>query len=242
MPRSPKYRKICRFPDYFSFIPEDTEAEDIGNISMSLDEYETIKLLDYEGMNQEECAGSMGVARTTVTAIYDSARKKLAAAIVEGKRLNIKGGHVQIDRHKNHFGTRIAEKGEKIMRVAVTYDNGNVFEHFGRTEEFKVYDIEDGKVINSQVVGTNGEGCGALAGILNVAQVDVLICGGIGGGAQRALQEAGIRLCAGVSGNTDEAIKAFINGTLEAGSEANCSHHEHEHGEGHSCGHGGCHH
>ncbi|ETP71343.1 putative DNA-binding protein [Lachnospiraceae bacterium JC7] len=240
MPRSPKYRKICRFPDYFSFVPEDTEVEDIENVSMSLDEYETIKLLDYKGMNQEECAGSMGVARTTVTAIYESARKKLATAIVEGKRLSIEGGHVQIDRHKNHFGIRLDEKGEKIMRVAVTYDNGNVFEHFGRTEEFKVYDIEDGKVISSQIVGTNGEGCGALAGILNVAQVDVLICGGIGGGAQRALQEAGIRLCAGVSGNTDEAVDAFIKGTLEAGSEANCSHHEH--GEGHSCGHGGCHH
>ncbi|OON86785.1 DNA-binding protein [Oribacterium sp. C9] len=240
MPRSPKYRKICRFPDYFIFSPEDTDVVDIENISMSLDEYETIKLLDYKGMNQEECAGSMGVARTTVTAIYESARKKLATAIVEGKRLSIEGGHVQIDRNKNHFGIEMDEKGEKIMRVAVTYDNGNVFEHFGRTEEFKVYDIEDGKVISSQVVGTNGEGCGALAGILNVAQVDVLICGGIGGGAQRALQEAGIRLCAGVSGNTDEAVEAFIKGTLEAGSEANCSHHEH--GEGHSCGHGGCHH
>ncbi len=240
MPRSPKYRKICSFPDYFIFSPEDTDVVDIENISMSLDEYETIKLLDYKGMNQEECAGSMGVARTTVTAIYESARKKLATAIVEGKRLSIEGGHVQIDRNKNHFGIEMDEKGEKIMRVAVTYDNGNVFEHFGRTEEFKVYDIEDGKVISSQVVGTNGEGCGALAGILNVAQVDVLICGGIGGGAQRALQEAGIRLCAGVSGNTDEAVEAFIKGTLEAGSEANCSHHEH--GEGHSCGHGGCHH
>ena len=128
------------------------------------------------------------------------------------------------------------------MRVAVTYDNGNVFGHFGRTEQFKVYDIEDGKVVNSQILGTNGEGCGALAGILNIAKVDVLICGGIGGGAQRALQEAGIKLYAGASGNTDAAVDALIAGTLDASGEANCDHHDQEHGEGHSCGHGGCHH
>ena len=128
------------------------------------------------------------------------------------------------------------------MRVAVTYDNGNVFGHFGRTEQFKVYDIEDGKVVNSQILGTDGEGCGALAGILNIANVDALICGGIGGGAQRALQEAGIKLYAGASGNTDVVVDALIAGTLDASGEANCDHHDHEHSEGHSCGHGGCHH
>ena len=130
------------------------------------------------------------------------------------------------------------------MRVAVTYDNGNVFGHFGRTEQFKVYDIEDGKVINSQILDTNGEGCGALAGILNIADVDALICGGIGGGAQRALVEAGIDLYAGASGNTDDVINEFIAGTLDASGEANCDHHEHEHGDGHVCGHGHgkCHH
>lgn len=127
------------------------------------------------------------------------------------------------------------------MRVAVTYDNGNVFGHFGRTEQFKVYDIEDGKVVNSQILGTNGEGCGALAGILNIADVDALICGGIGGGAVNAIEEAGIKLYAGASGSADAAVEALIAGTLEAIGEANCDHHDHEHGEGHSCRHGKCH-
>ena len=126
------------------------------------------------------------------------------------------------------------------MRVAVTYDNGNVFGHFGRTERFKVYDIENGKVVNSQILDTNGEGCGALAGILNIADVDALICGGIGGGAVNAIEEAGIRLYAGASGSTDAAVEALIAGTLEAIGEANCDHHEHH--EGHECDHGGkCH-
>ena len=133
------------------------------------------------------------------------------------------------------------QKETIFMRVAVTYDNGCVFGHFGKTEQFKIYDIEDGRVVNSRILGTNGEGCGALAGILNNSKVDALICGGIGGGAQMALAEAGISLYAGVSGNADDAVDALIAGTLEAGSEANCDHHDHEHGEGHSCGHGRCH-
>ncbi len=242
--RLPKCRKIRVFPNYYSFVPENAEEQELETITLTLDEYETLKLLDAEGMNQEACANCMGVARTTVTAMYESARKKIALALVEGKRIRISGGNVEMDRNQTLFETNLKSKGDKTMRVAVTYDNGNVFGHFGRTEQFKVYDIEDGKVVNSQVVGTNGEGCGALAGVLNLAEVDALICGGIGGGAVMALQEAGIKLYAGADGNTDDVVDAFITGTLAASGDANCSHHDEHHGEGHICGHahGGCHH
>ena len=241
MPRTTKCRRIYGFPDYYSFIPEDADVSRIETITISLDEFETIRLLDHEGLNQEECAARMGVARTTVTSMYESARKKLISTIVEGKRLCIAGGNIKIDRERNVLSVDIKGKGENVMRVAVTYDNGNVFGHFGRTEQFKVYDIEDGSIVSSKILDTNGEGCGALAGILNIADVDALICGGIGGGAQMALEEAGIKLYAGASGNTDAAVEALIAGTLNASGEANCNHHDHEHGEGHSCGHGRCH-
>jgi predicted DNA-binding protein (UPF0251 family)/predicted Fe-Mo cluster-binding NifX family protein len=244
VPRLPKCRKIRVFPDYYSFVPENSEKPELETITLTLDEYETLKLLDAEGMNQEDCANSMGVARTTVTAMYESARRKIAIALVEGKRIRISGGNVEMDRNQAFFNNNLKSKGVNTMRVAVTYDNGNVFGHFGRTEQFKVYDIEDGKVVNSEVVSTNGEGCGALAGVLNLAEVDVLICGGIGGGAVMALQEAGIQLYAGASGNTDEVVNAFLAGTLAASGEANCSHQDEEHGDGHSChghGHGSCH-
>ena len=122
------------------------------------------------------------------------------------------------------------------MKIAVTYDDGNVFQHFGRTEFFKVYEVEDNKVVSSEVVSSNGTGHGALAGLLSGIDVDVLICGGIGGGAQAALAEAGVELCAGASGNTDEAVEAYLKGEL-VNSGANCDHHHHE--EGHSCGEGG---
>ena len=123
------------------------------------------------------------------------------------------------------------------MRIAVTYDNGEVFQHFGRTESFKVYDIEDGKVIKSEVIGNDGLGHGALAGLLENNSIDLLICGGIGGGARNALADAGVNICSGASGNTDEVIEAYLRGELEdAGST--CHHHDHE--EGHSCGDHGC--
>lgn len=122
-----------------------------------------------------------------------------------------------------------------MKRIAVTYENGEVFQHFGHTEEFKVYEVEDGKIVNSEIIGSNGSGHGALAGLLGENRIDVLICGGIGGGAQAALQERGIELCAGASGNADEAVKAYLSGEL-VNTGANCSHH----GEGHSCGEHSC--
>ena len=125
------------------------------------------------------------------------------------------------------------------MRTAVTYEDGQIFQHFGRTEQFKIYDVEEGRVVSSQVAGTNGSGHGALAGILTALNVDTLICGGIGGGAQAALSAAGIRLYGGVSGGADEAVEALLKGALAYDADVHCDHHEH-HGEGHTCSdHGG---
>lgn len=124
------------------------------------------------------------------------------------------------------------------MKIAVTYENGEVFQHFGHTEQFKLYEVSGGKLLQTQVVDTNGSGHGALAGLLAQLGVDTLICGGIGGGAQAALAEANIRLIGGVQGNADEAVQAFLNGTLAFDPNVHCTHHGH--GEGHSCGSHGC--
>ena len=89
------------------------------------------------------------------------------------------------------------------MRIAVAYENGEIFQHFGHTEQFKIYDVEDNKIVSSQVVDTNGSGHGALAGFLKENKVDALVCGGIGGGARSALSDAGIKLYGGVQGNAE---------------------------------------
>ena len=119
------------------------------------------------------------------------------------------------------------------MKIAATYDNGNIFQHFGKTETFKVYEVEDNKVVSSEVISSNGTGHGALAGLLAEQGISVLICGGIGGGAQTALAEAGIEVCSGAQGNTDEAVETYLKGELTSAGTT-CDHHHHE--EGHSCG------
>ena len=121
------------------------------------------------------------------------------------------------------------------MKIAVTYEDGQVFQHFGHTEQFKVYEIHDGKVVSSQVIGTEGHGHGALAGFLAGKGVSALICGGLGGGARRALAEAGITLYPGVNGTADAAVEALLAGNLSYNPDTTCQHHSH--GEGESCGH-----
>ena len=123
------------------------------------------------------------------------------------------------------------------MRIAIPYENGQIFQHFGHTAQFKLYDAQDGRIVSAQVVDTNGSGHGALAGFLRAAQADALICGGIGMGARSALAEAGIRLYAGVQGDADAAAQALLSGGLRCDPDAVCDHHGH--GEGHDCGHHG---
>ena len=250
MPRPRKCRKVCHMPKVCNFVPVGQD-ENQATVVLTVDEFEAIRLIDEQGFSQEECSSYMQVARTTAQAIYNTARAKIATALVEGMPLRIEGGDYRLcegkedvchcggcQRHK--YGARFQEKGEKQMRIAVTYEDGNIFQHFGHTAEFKVYDVQDGKVIHSEVVDTNGSGHGALAGVLNALKADVLICGGIGGGAQMALSAAGIKLYGGVSGDADAAVEAFVNGTLDYNPDVKCSHHDHEHGEGHTCGEHGC--
>lgn len=209
------------------------------------------RLIDKEGFSQEQCGEQMNIARTTVQQIYAAARKKLADILVDGLPLRIEGGDYSlcngnadkcscIGCYKQQINRQYAsKKGDYIMRIAVTYENGDIFQHFGHTEQFKVYDVQDGKIISSEVVSTNGSGHGALAGVLNALQADVLICGGIGGGAQAALAAAGIRLYGGTSGNADQAVEAFLKGELDYNPDVQCNHHGEHHHEG-NCGEHGC--
>lgn len=128
------------------------------------------------------------------------------------------------------------------MKIAVTYEAGLVFQHFGHTAAFKIYEVENGRIVTSQTVDTQGYGHGALAGFLRQLGVNTLICGGIGGGAQMALKNAGIQFYGGVSGDADDAVEALLSGTLRFNPCVRCDHHGHDHNcGGHDCGSHSCH-
>lgn len=267
MARPEKSRFICQMPHHSCFRAETPTST---GINLTVEEYEVIRLSDYLGMTQAECAVQMNISRTTVQALYWEARKKLARFLVEGTYLEIKGGNYHIcpnsctaihtnnptckqkqcktNQPENPSGSteKFENKGVIAMKIAVTYENGQVFQHFGHTEQFKVYDVEDGNIISSEIVDTNGQGHGALAGFLFGGGVDVLICGGIGGGARNALAEAGIRLYPGAVGDADAQVESFLKGTLNYDPNTMCSHHGAghtcgDHSDGHSCGSHGCH-
>ncbi len=242
MARPQRRRRICREPEYIAFRP-DGVAQGTA-IDLSCDEFETIRLVDLMGLTHAQCARRMDISRTTVTEVYESARHKLAEALVNGRTLTIGGGSYRLcpgDACPEPCGrgdapepTRIP-KGETSMRIAVTYEDGGIFQHFGHTEQFKLYDVENGRVVSAQVVDTNGSGHGALAGFLKAMQVDKLICGGIGGGAINALRNAGIDLYPGIDGSADMAAMQLVAGVLPRRADVRCTHHDH-HGEGHDCG------
>ena len=261
MPRPKKHRLICSVPACTSFGPCGKNA--LETITMTVDEYEVIRLIDMEELTQEQCAEQMGVARTTVQAIYSTARRKIAQCLVLGCHLYIDGGDVRFCEHQGQtcgMGCRRRKKqfentnnktfteqnfnsndiGGNKMKIAVTYENGDVFQHFGHTEQFKVYETENGKILSSSVIGTDGNGHGALAGMLKNMGINTLICGGIGEGAKRALEESGIKFYGGVSGSADMAVSSLLNGTLSFNPDITCNHHNEHHEHSEHCG-GNCH-
>lgn len=245
MARPRRFRKICKEPLYDSFIPEG--ISNCEEIVLSVDEYEVIRLIDLEKRTHDQCGKQMGISRTTVTEMYERAREKLADSIVNGKALVIAGGKYELCDGRNHCCHKFkadsipVQKGKEEMRIAVTYEDGKVFQHFGHTAQFKFYDVENGQITKTEVVDTNGQGHGALSGFLVANKVNVVICGGIGGGAKAALDNAGIQLCGGITGNCDEAAQSYLSGSLMFNANISCTHHDHvcsEHscGDGHDCG------
>ena len=244
MPRPNKPKKVRSLPLCDRFFPGKENCIS-HEIQMTVEEYETLRLIDYLGQNQEACAAEMGVGRATVQAMYTEDRKKTARFLIEGASLRIQGGNYCIEDQRQAGGRGV--RGADKMKIAVTYDQGQVFQHFGHTEHFKIYETEEGKILSSEIVDTNGQGHGALAGFLKNMGAEVLICGGIGGGARNALAEAGIRLYPGACGDADAQVEAFLKGSLDYDPDTVCNHHHHgegdncgHHGHGKECGHGYC--
>lgn len=223
MARPVKNRIIESMPNSEGFIPLGyNDTKEYQRVTMTVDEYETIRLIDYSGVTQEDCAESMGISRSTVTNIYDSARSKLADALINEKVLLIEGGNYDI----NQKNCKIGGLNNKVstLTLAVTYNNGEVFQHFGHCECFKMYTITNGAITSSKIISATGYGHRTLVAFLKKHNVSVLICGGIGAGAKEILDSENIDFFAGVTGNADTAVNALLSNSLVYNTHVQCDH------------------
>lgn len=262
MPRPARCRRVCAEPIFKCFRAErETPCE---TVVLKVDEYEVVRIVDLEKRSHEHCAQQMQISRTTVTEIYENARFKLADAIINGKRLIIEGGNYVVCGGENRQscpgragcwqkyseGSIRKSTGATKMKIAVPVKHEMIYQHFGMASSFKLYSVDNGHVITSEMISSEGHGHGVKLNALLDQGVNCVICGGIGDGAINALNSAGIDLVAGITGVADEAVAAYLNDTLIADMEAarskqrksHCQANENGGGNGHCHGHRGCDH
>jgi len=118
------------------------------------------------------------------------------------------------------------------MKIAVTTQGDQIFQHFGQCQNFTVYAVENGVIVEKAMIDASRNGHAALAGFLKDAGVNILFCGGIGDGAKQMLASAGIELISGLQGNIEDAVNAYLAGDL-TDKGGSCSHEDH--GQDHNC-------
>ena len=223
-----------------------------GVMELSLDELESIRLVDLEECDQQEAADRMAVSRGTIQRLLANAHRKVAFALLHGLQLGVSveglGSAVQaracaVHERPCRYCCAQAQKQRQLrsvtMKVAVTCDeNGKVFQHFGHTPAFALFEVVNGAIASEERVETNGTGHGALADFLAERGVERLFCGGIGGGAQAALAEKGIQISGGAAGDARQVVERWLDGSLLLNPNFQCHHHD---GDGHhSCASKGC--
>jgi len=225
-----------------------------GYVTLTIDAIEALRLCDLEELDQEQAASMMGVSRGTLQRILYRAHKATAEALIAGKGIHITGGNYRVNQyacknikcHRCNFAdekknqqllTKIKSNLEDtIMKIAITTEGNQIFQHFGSCPLFTLIEIESNKIVKRQLIDASGSGHSALAGFLQSNDVNLLICGGIGVGARNALAAANIALISGSKGDIDTAITAYLAGTLKDQPAGMCNHH-HE-GANHQCGGG----
>ena len=230
MPRPCSERQVRCGLQQRTFKPAGVPARELEEVVLGLDQAEAIRLADLEGLYQEAAAQRMGVSRQTFGRIVEAARRTIADAIINGKRLRIDGGEVIV-----------REEGEKPMKVAVPAREGRVDEHFGHCEGFAVFSLDEGKKIIGEERVDSPAGCGCrsnIGAVLARMGVTHLVAGNMGEGAVRVLQANGIAVTRGATGSAREAVERFAAGTLADSGEPCAGHgHGEGHPRGHDCGH-----
>jgi len=219
-------RRVRSLPASTLFKPAGIPARDLIEIALTLDEFEAVRLADFDGLYQEAAALRMGVSRQTFGRIVEAARRKIADALVNGKALRVTGGKTILDEKETH------------MKIAVPTKDGKVDAHFGHCAYFTVYTVEGTKIVSEEKIDSPA-GCGCKSGVagdLARAGVGTMIAGNMGEGAVRVLGSFGISVVRGAEGSVKGTVDAFLAGKL-ADSGSNCAAHGESHGADHVCSH-----
>lgn len=214
-------RRVCCSPAIVQFDPSGASSVELDRIVLAFDEVEAIRLADVEGLYQQAAARRMDVSRQTYGRILESARRKIADALLGGKQLRIGGGKIDW------------EEGERKMKIAVPVQSGMIDGHFGHCEGFSVFTVDEAKSITTEESVPSPAGCGCKSNIASVLAgmgVTHLIAGGMGEGAVRVLSSNGISVIRGISGGARAAAESLAKGTLKD-TGVNCE----GHGQGSDC-------
>lgn len=230
MARPLKLRSVQKKPYCARFQPIKMSTDQ--TLLISLDEYETIRLIDYERLSQENCAKVMDVSRTTIQRIYAMARQKIAQAVVEGIAIEIEGGSIHLEQKKQK--SHLNDKGEFTMKLAIGVEGLNVAGHFGQCNDFRLYTIENNQVISFEDIHDETHVHHERPQFLKDLGVDTLIMNSMGKGAYNRLIALNIDCVAAENRSLDEAVLAFLNQSLDqklVGHECkNCGGYDHHHG------------
>jgi predicted DNA-binding protein (UPF0251 family)/predicted Fe-Mo cluster-binding NifX family protein len=224
MPRPVCERRLCAAIEARLMKPAGIPSRDLEEVLLGFDEAEALRLADLEGLYQEAAARRMGVSRPTFSRIVESARRKTADALLNGKALRIEGGEISI-----------IPRGETTMKIAAPSRNGQIDEHFGHCKEYLVFTV-NGKELIPEATIPSPEGCGCKSGVavdLAAAGVTHMIAGNMGAGAVRVLGSHGITVVRGASGDARKAVQDFVDGKL-LDSGSGCAGHG---DDGHTCSH-----
>jgi predicted DNA-binding protein (UPF0251 family)/predicted Fe-Mo cluster-binding NifX family protein len=216
-------KTVSELKSYDCFKPAGMPSSELEEITLTLDELESLRLSDVQGLYQEAAARAMGISRQTFGRIVESARHKTANAIVNGKALRIISGNVQV-----------RKEGEEIMKIAVPTVGEMIDQHFGHCEKYSIFTIKDTSIQAEEVMAsTKTCGCkSGIAGVLAQSGVNILIAGGIGAGAIKVLANNGIKTIRGATGTARSAVESFLRDELADNGEI-C----HEHASDHTCEH-----
>ncbi len=220
MGRSKLSRLVSAPPLAAGFQPYGRCNQQDSVIELFFDEYECMRLLDYEGWQQSEAASIMNISRPTLTRIYMEARRKIATALVEGLKVVITGGN------PDFVSYRLNKANIVIMnqKIAIPTKDGMLWPHFGKAPQVTIVTVENGQVKETNVYEAPEHQHGAMPRFIASHNCTDVLCGGLGGGAVNLLNELGIQVHAGApSIPIDELLAQYLGGTISYG-DGSCHH------------------